>query len=141
MFIGASPGSTGGGIKTTTFSVAFMAAMANIRGKEHVEVMKRNISWPTVNKTYAVIAFSVGILFLFTLALSITENNFKTEEIIFEAFSALGTVGLSMGITSELSEAGKIVITLLMYAGRLGSLTLGIALSRRIKYKNYRHKF
>lgn len=138
MFIGASPGSTGGGIKTTTFSVAFLAALANIRGKEHVEVMKRNISWSTVNKTYAVIAFSMGILFLFTLALSITETSFRTEEIIFEAFSALGTVGLSMGITPDMSEAGKIIITILMYVGRLGTLTLGIALSRKIKYKNYR---
>lgn len=139
MFIGASPGSTGGGIKTTTFAVSFLAAMANIKGKEHVEVMKRNISWDTVNKTYAVIAFTLGVLFIFTFGLSITETGFSMKEIVFEAFSALGTVGLSMGITPDLSEGGKVLVTVLMYVGRLGSLTLGIALSRKIRYKNYRY--
>lgn len=139
MFIGASPGSTGGGIKTTTFIVALKSAIANIRGKEHVEAYKRNISWHAVNKTYAIIAISVSILFLFTFALSISEPEISFVKIIFECFSAMGTVGLSMGITPDLSIAGKVIIILLMYIGRLGTLTLGIALSKKTKYKNYRY--
>lgn len=139
MFIGASPGSTGGGIKTSTFSIAIQAAIANIRGKENVEIYRRTIPWEAVNKTYAIIIISMAILFVFTVALSITEQQFALKAIIFEAFSAFGTVGLSMGITAELSDIGKIIIILLMYIGRLGSLTLGIALSRKVKYKNYKY--
>ncbi|MCF8338963.1 MAG: hypothetical protein K9I74_13385 [Bacteroidales bacterium] len=139
MFVGASPGSTGGGIKTSTFSIAIQAAIANIRGKEHVEIYRRTIPWEAVNKTYAIIIISLCILFGFTVALSITEQQFALEAIIFEAFSAFGTVGLSTGITADLSDIGKTIIIILMYIGRLGSLTLGIALSRKVKYKNYKY--
>jgi potassium uptake TrkH family protein len=139
MFVGASPGSTGGGIKTSTFFIAIQAAVANIRGKENVEIYHRTISWEAVNKTYAIIIISLSLLFGFTFLLTIAEPQFSLKEIIFETFSAFGTVGLSTGITEQLSDAGKIIITILMYIGRLGSLTIGIALSRKIKYKNYKY--
>lgn len=139
MFVGASPGSTGGGIKTSTFSIAIQAAIANIKGKENVEIYRRTIPSDAINKTYAIIIISLSILFVFTVALSITEQQFALKAIIFEAFSAFGTVGLSTGITADLSDIGKTIIILLMYIGRLGSLTLGIALSRKVKYKNYKY--
>ncbi len=139
MFIGASPGSTGGGIKTTTIAVAIKATIDNLRGKEHVELFNRTIPWKSVNKTYAILMISFIVLIVFTTALSITESDFTLDKIVFEAVSAMGTVGLSMGITADLSEAGKILIIILMYIGRLGSLTLGLALSQKVIYKNYRY--
>ncbi len=139
MFIGASPGSTGGGIKTTTFAVAFKAAMANIRGRQHVEFFKRTIQWDLINKTYAVIAMALLFLFLFTLLLSLTNPKFTLQQIVFEQISAMGTVGLSLGITGGLSTAGKLILVLSMFVGRIGSLTMAIILSRKVAAKNYRY--
>ncbi len=139
MFIGASPGSTGGGIKTTTFAVAIKATIDNLRGKEHVELFKRTIPWKSVNKTYGILMISFVVLIIFSIGLSITEPNISLDKITFEAVSAMGTVGLSMGITSQLSLGGKIIIILLMFIGRLGTLTLGLALSQKVIYKNYRY--
>ncbi len=139
MFIGASPGSTGGGIKTTTFAVAFKAAVANIRGRQHVEVFKRNIQWDLVNKTYAVIAMALLFLFIFTLLLAFTHPQFTLQQIMFEQISAMGTVGLSLGITGGLSTAGKLILVVSMFVGRIGSLTMAIVLSRKVASKNYRY--
>lgn len=139
MFIGASPGSTGGGIKTTTFAIALKAAWTNLRGKEHVEMFKRNIRWASVNKTYAIISLSLTFLFVFTILLLITNPGFTFHEILFEQISAMGTVGLSLGITGELSAAGKFILVVSMFIGRIGSLTMGIILSRRVTSKNYRY--
>ncbi len=139
MFIGASPGSTGGGIKTTTFAVALKAAWSNLRGKEHVEFFQRNIPWAYVNKTYAVLFSAFLLLVFFSLALAISEPQFSLKMVLFEVVSAFGTVGLSLGITPDLSPLGKMVVVLAMFVGRIGSLTLGIALTRRILYASYRY--
>ena len=139
MFVGASPGSTGGGIKTTTFAVALKAAWANIRGREHVEVYKRNIRWASVNKTYAIIAVALTFLFFFTILLSYTNPQFSFRQILFEQVSAMGTVGLSMGITSGLSTAGKLILVVSMFVGRIGSLTMVVIFSRRIISGAYRY--
>lgn len=139
MFIGASPGSTGGGIKTTTIAVAFKAAWANIRGREHVEFFKRNISWNYVNKTYAVLFSAFAFIILFSFILVLAEPNFSLKELFFELVSAFGTVGLSMGITSELSVTGKLIIITSMFVGRIGFLTLGLALTRKVMYTKYRY--
>ncbi|MFO8000406.1 MAG: potassium transporter TrkG [Marinilabilia sp.] len=139
MFIGASPGSTGGGIKTTTFAVALKATWANLRGKEHVEVFKRNIRWVSVNKTYAIIVLALTFLFLFSTLLSLTNPGFSLKEILFEQVSAMGTVGLSLGITGDLSTAGKMIVVISMFIGRIGSLTMLIIFSRATVSKNYRY--
>jgi potassium uptake TrkH family protein len=139
MFIGASPGSTGGGIKTTTFAVALQAASSNLRGKEHVEFFKRNIPWAYVNKTYAVLFSAFLLLVVFSLALAISEPHYSLKSIVFEVVSAFGTVGLSLGITPDLSPLGKMIVVMAMFVGRIGSLTLGIALTRRVLYTRYRY--
>ncbi|TCO06062.1 TrkH family potassium uptake protein [Natronoflexus pectinivorans] len=139
MFIGASPGSTGGGVKTTTFAVALKAAWANLRGKEHVEFFNRNISWVYVNKTYAVLFSAVSLIVLFTFLLLIAEPDFNFKVIFFELISAFGTVGLSLGITPELGSTGKTILVFAMFVGRIGSLTLGLALTRRVIYTKYRY--
>lgn len=139
MFVGASPGSTGGGIKTTTFAVALKAAWANIRGREHVEVFKRNIRWSSVNKAYAIIAVAVFFLFFSAMLLSFTNPQFSLREILFEQVSAMGTVGLSMGITGELSTAGKLILVVSMFVGRIGSLTMVVIFSRRIISGAYKY--
>ncbi|WP_462317941.1 TrkH family potassium uptake protein [Marinilabilia sp.] len=139
MFVGASPGSTGGGIKTTTFAVALKAAWANIKGKEHVEIYRRNIRWASVNKTYAIIAMALSFLFVFSILLMVTNPQFSLKEILFEQVSAMGTVGLSLGITGDLSQLGKIILVVSMFVGRIGTLTMGIIFSRRVIAKNYRY--
>lgn len=139
MFIGANPGSTGGGIKTTTFAVALKATWANLRGKEHVEAFKRNIQWASVNKTYAIIILALSFIFVFSVLLSVTNPGFSFREVLFEQISAMGTVGLSMGITGELSTAGKMIIVVSMFVGRIGSLTMAILFSRKTISKNYRY--
>ena len=139
MFIGASPGSTGGGIKTTTFAVALKAAWTNLRGRDHVEFFKRNISWVHVNKTYAILVIAFSILVFLILLMVTIEPLFPIEAVIFEVVSAFGTVGLSMGITPELSSPGKFILIMAMFIGRIGSLTLGLAITRKVIYTKYRY--
>lgn len=139
MFIGASPGSTGGGIKTTTFSVIIRSAISTIKGKRNVEIAKHTISSDTINKAYSIALFSLSLIFISTFFLSITEPNQEFLNLLFEEISAFGTVGLSTGITSSLSQSGKLIIILTMYIGRIGTLTLALALTKRILYTKYRY--
>ncbi len=128
MFIGASPTSTGGGIKTTTFAVAVMYTWAIIRGKTDVVIFERHISEKTAGKAFAVIVISGGIVVLGCLFLCVTEEQ-SFIHLLFETTSAFATVGLSCGITGQLSDAGKIVLSFIMFAGRVGPLTLALALA------------
>lgn len=139
MFIGASPGSTGGGIKTTTFSVIIRSAISTIKGKRNVEIAKHTISSDTINKAYSIALFSLSLIFISTFFLSITEPNQEFLKLLFEEISAFGTVGLSTGITSSLSQSGKLIIILTMYIGRIGTLTLALALTKRVLYTKYRY--
>ena len=129
MFIGASPGSTGGGIKTNALVFVFIAVVAMFRGHKDVNIFKRKVSENIIKKVMALVAASIAFLTLMTFLLLLFEP-FTFEKIIFEAISAFGTVGLSMGITSRLSDAGQIIIVLLMYIGRVGPLTLMFAISQ-----------
>ncbi|MCD9023980.1 TrkH family potassium uptake protein [Cohnella silvisoli] len=138
MFIGASPGSTGGGIKTTTFAVLVGAVLAMIRGKEDVVLFRLRLAQERVYKAVTVTLFCIGIVMLGTMLLATTEDAaFLT--ILFEATSAFGTVGLSMGLTGELSFTGKLTIIFLMFIGRLGPLTLTYALGPKPGRMLYRH--
>jgi trk system potassium uptake protein len=139
MFIGASPGSTGGGIKTTTFSVIIRSAISTIKGRKNVEIVKHTISSDTISKAYSIALFSISLIFISTFFLSITEPDKSFISLLFEEISAFGTVGLSTGITSSLSYAGKFIIILTMYIGRIGTLTLALAITKRIVYSKYRY--
>lgn len=139
MFIGASPGSTGGGIKTTTFSVILRSAISTIKGRKDVEIVKHTISRDTISRAYSIALFSISLIFISTFMLSITEPDKSFLSLLFEEISAFGTVGLSTGITSSLSYAGKTIIILTMYIGRIGTLTLALAITKRIVYTKYRY--
>lgn len=132
MAIGASPGGTGGGIKTTTVAVLFAAMRQQIRGERHAYFWDRRIPEALLQKAIA-LSFCFLVFFgLSSFVLMLTESQ-GFQEILFETMSALGTVGLSLGITGQLSTPGKLIVTLLMLAGRLGPLTLmlGLRISRQ----------
>lgn len=128
MFIGASPGSTGGGIKTTTFAILFQSLRATLRGRRNVKVFDRNINNATVVKATAISILSVLLTSCFIFVLMKVEKNQTFLTITYEAISAFGTVGLTLGITSYLTPLGKFLIALLMFIGRVGPLTLILAL-------------
>jgi trk system potassium uptake protein TrkH len=134
MFIGASPGSTGGGIKTTTFGLLTATVWSQGKGKEDVELLGRRIPAEQVHKALAVSLLSAALVVTVSLLLALTETaDFLT--LLFETMSAFGTVGLSMGITPKLTAVGRIFIIGTMYAGRLGPLTLVVALVQHRKPK------
>ena len=135
MFIGASPGSTGGGIKTTTFGLLAAAVWSQSRGREDTEVLGRRIPNEQVNKALAVTLMSGCLVTVVTLLLTLTDSaDFLT--LLFETVSAFGTVGLSMGVTPTLTSLGRILIIVTMFAGRVGPLTAMIALAQSTPPKN-----
>jgi trk system potassium uptake protein TrkH len=136
MFIGASPGSTGGGIKTTTIGVLLALCCAGLKGSDHVFAFKRAIPAATVDRAFSVSALSVvivivGMALLLLLegsGLPFTSDRSQFLELLFETISAFGTVGLSMGVTPGLSAWGKLTLVLVMFTGRLGPLVLVTAI-------------
>jgi trk system potassium uptake protein TrkH len=141
MFIGGSPGSTAGGIKTVTLAVVIMTAFAALRKRQEVEMFKRSVRIVVVGRAITITLLFVAVLFVSGLALCITENDngFAMSDIMFEAASALGTVGLTTGITPSLTTAGKLIIIVVMLVGRLGPLTLLAALTFDIKPARYNY--
>jgi potassium uptake TrkH family protein len=139
MFIGASPGSTGGGIKTSTFTLIIFSAINTIRGQKRIEIGKRTISPELLHKAFSIFLFSASAIFLAIFILSITDGEKGIMPITFEAVSAFSTVGLSTGITADLSFVGKLVIMICMFVGRIGTLTLAFALSSKMKSHNYEY--
>lgn len=140
MWVGASPISTGGGVKTTTFGVAFLVITSILRGKDRIEIFRRKIANSTVRTAFAVIMLSLIFIFIGSFLLMIfEEKNPQTNlvNIIFETVSAFCTCGLSMGITDSLSTSSKLVLTFLMYVGRVGALTLVAAFFTPVKSLNY----
>lgn len=139
MFIGAGSGSTAGGIKITTFAVLAATLWAQIRGKEDVVLFRRRIVIETILKALTVAMCGMVIVVFVTIFLSITEQKHSFMMYLFEATSAFGTVGLSMGLTPELTPAGRILIILTMFAGRLGPLTIAFAITKRRKPEAFHH--
>ncbi|WP_416296822.1 TrkH family potassium uptake protein [Paenibacillus illinoisensis] len=133
MFIGASSGGTGGGIKINTFVVLVLATIQTFRGGGQIHAFERKIAEETVMRALAVVmsslAFVLGISILLSISEGILEKHFL--DVLFEATSAFSTTGLSMGLTSELSTPGKIIVIFTMFAGRLGPLTLAFALAQK----------
>lgn len=130
MFVGASPSSMGGGVKTSTAAILFISLVGSVTGKRDPLAFGRQIPQQTVYKAFTIVTISVMLISLVTLTLSFTETA-PIFSLLFEVTSAFGTVGLSTGITPKLSDIGKVLITLTMFAGRVGTLTLLMALALR----------
>ncbi|MEW8956425.1 TrkH family potassium uptake protein [Clostridium sp.] len=139
MFIGGSPGSTGGGIKTATVGVLIMTVVSVIKGREDTQMFKRRISKDLVYRAFTVTALGGAIVVIVTMILSVTEAGASLEYLLYEATSAFATVGLTLGITTKLSTIGKIVIALTMYLGRVGPMTVVLALTTRKKNKSIKY--
>ncbi|CEP68797.1 Cation transporter [Moorella glycerini] len=138
MFIGASPGSTGGGIKTTTFAAIAVAVWTIIRGNIDIEAFGRRLPRGTVLKALAIAAVSLLLVVTVTGILLITEQA-DLQMVLFEVTSAFGTVGLSMGLTPKLTATGKLLITATMFTGRVGPLTLAFAIAQRLGRQGIKH--
>ncbi len=139
MWIGASPGSTGGGIKTTTFALAFNTVWNTVRGRERIKIGNREVSNSTIRRVLTIIFLSVVIIGAGFLCLLVSEPEKDPAYLLFECFSAFGTVGLSIADSSTFTTAGKVIDIFLMFIGRVGPLTLltGFFLSSRKIYSQY----
>ena len=137
MFIGASPGSTGGGIKTTTFFV-LMRKAHSIVSNRHCEAFGRTIPASTVTKAFMVFTMAASVIVGMVFVICMLEPDLTFQQIAFEVVSAYGTTGLSTGITPDLSAASKVLLSLTMYTGRLGALTLAtVWMSREVPACRY----
>lgn len=137
MWIGASPGSTGGGVKVTTVAIALLNILSLARGKDSIDIFKRKIIPESVNKAFAIILLSgvtIGISFVL---LNLSDPGKGMKELLFETVSAYTTCGLSLGVTPSLSPASKIIIIFTMFVGRVGTLTLLVAFIKNMRNRNY----
>ena len=146
MFVGAAPGSCGGGIKVTTALTLILHGASRFRGNEHVRLFNRTIPERCIGKAIGVVLLSMLVIFMATMLLLATElgdvSHIETRgaflEILFEAVSAFGTVGLSTGLTGTLSSAGKLIVVVVMFMGRLGPLVIALGIQkqkiRRVQY-------
>ena len=134
MFVGASPNSTGGGIKTTTVFIIIAALISFIRGKE-TEAFRRKISRNVVEKAIMLVILAAISISVSITLLALTEKSLSLTQIVFEVFSAFATVGLSLGITPTLSVLGRIVIIITMFVGRVGLLSIVNILNTRGDYE------
>ncbi len=131
IFVGASPGSTGGGIKTSTAGAVFAFLKSKLLARETVNVSFRTIPFTLIIKAFTVITLAMCVICASVFVLLITQPGVNMKEVFFEVFSAFGTVGLSLGLTPRLNGIGKIVIVMTMYIGRIGPLTFLYAFSRK----------
>jgi trk system potassium uptake protein TrkH len=132
MFIGASPGGTGGGIKTTTATVLLSILPAIARGRQHVVMFGRSLPLEIVYRSAAITVVSCSTVFIATTILLVTQaDDLRFDQLLFEVVSALGTVGLSLDATPRLDTFGKAVIAVVMFLGRIGPLTLALLLARQ----------
>jgi len=145
MFIGASPGSCGGGVKVTSFSIIILLGVQRFAGYKHPQIFKRQISEESISKAISLILISLFIIVISVIMLmqfEIGEVSHNASrglflEMLFETVSAFGTVGLSTGVTSGLSIAGKLLICVVMFVGRLGPLVIAVAVSRQERERHY----
>lgn len=139
MFVGGAAGSTAGGIKVNTFGMLIATIWSSIRGKEHAGVFEKEFMSQQINRALTLVALAIGLLSVVVFILTITDEKFGFLNILFETVSAFGTVGLSTGITPELSLAGRLLITATMFIGRLGPLLLVLSLAQRQQPSTYRY--
>ena len=134
MFIGGSSASTAGGIKITTFFVIVAGIFSVFRGRQDIELGKKRLSHNLLHQALAIFVSCLAIVLAATIAIcAIEEHNAAAtlHAVLFETFSAMGTVGLSLGLTPTLAAASRIILMLLMYAGRVGILTIALAVAER----------
>ena len=139
MWIGASPASTGGGIKTSTFAIAILNSLSLAKGKTRIEIYRREIADISVRRAFAIIFLSLIVIGAGTISIAMLHPELDFLDIAFECFSAYSTVGLSLGITAKLSTAAKLILTAIMFIGRVSVLTFIIAVFKKIKHNNYRY--
>jgi trk system potassium uptake protein len=139
MWIGASPASTGGGIKTSTFAIATLNFISLAKGKTRIEIFRREIADISVRRAFAIISLSLVVIGMAVFCIASFDSKMDLKEIAFECFSAYSTVGLSLGITSELSDLSKLVIIGVMFVGRVSMLSILIALIPKVKHKDYHY--
>jgi Trk-type K+ transport system membrane component len=137
MFIGASPSSVGGGIRTTTFAIAVLFLINFARGREVIHIFNRQIKLIDVFRSFAVILLAGLMVIIALLILLITEPNVPIIALLFEITSAFGTCGMSLGITSDLSTIGKLIIMVLMFIGRVGLISFLFTLGGKTKKPHY----
>jgi len=139
MWVGASPASTGGGIKTSTLALAVLNLVNLVKGKTRIEVFKREIAQASVNRAFAIIVLSILVICIAIFSISIFDREKGMLNITFECVSAFGTVGLSRGITPDLSTSSKLVLIITMFIGRVSMLTVMIAIFKRVAFSNYHY--
>lgn len=140
MFIGGSPGSTAGGIKTTTFGLIILTVICVVKGRDDTESFGRRFNKELVYKAFTLFAIAIAIVLIATFILVVAEKGESFIDLLYEATSAFGTAGISTGVTQRLDIIGKIVIIICMYIGRVGPLTIIFALTKRKKKKiNYKY--
>jgi len=139
MWIGASPASTGGGIKTSTFAVAVLNVISIVKGRSHIEMNYREIPYDSVRRAFAIISLSVFVIGAGIILLSWLEPEKDLLMLSFEAISAYSTVGLSLGVTGQLSTGGKVVLIILMFVGRVGTINLLTGMLKRLQHIRYRY--
>ena len=139
MFIGGSPGSTAGGVKTTTFACLLLTTISVVKGEEDVNCLKRRLPFETIKRAVSIFLIGLAIVFSTAIILTITDSSIKFINLLFESTSAFGTVGLTIGVTEKLSTLGRLIITLTMYIGRVGPLTMAYAFARKNKKRDYRN--
>lgn len=139
MWIGASPASTGGGIKTSTFAIATLNILSLAKGKQRIEVFRREIADISVKRAFATIALSLIVIGSGIVLITVFDPEKGLLNIAFESFSAYSTVGLSLGITGNLSTASKLIVIGIMFVGRVSMLSIIVAIFKKIKHKNYRY--
>jgi trk system potassium uptake protein TrkH len=139
MWIGASPQSTGGGIKTSTFAIAILNVISLAKGKTRIEIFRREIADISVRRAFATISLSFIVIGIAITTVAVFDPEKNLTAIAFECFSAYSTVGLSLGITSDLSSISKVIIIVVMFVGRISMLSLVIAVFIKAKHKNYQY--
>lgn len=137
MLIGGSPGSTAGGIKTTTFAVAVINTLSLAKGKDRVEIYRREITVGSIRRALSVFALALLFIGASVFLIVMMQPELELMAVIFECISAFSTVGLSLGITPYLSDGVKFILIMLMFIGRVGTLTLIVALFKKVKTLNY----
>jgi len=131
MFIGGSPGSTAGGIKTSTFGLVLLSIITVIKGEEDTVILRKKVARDATMRAFTILGIATVIVIVMTMILCITESQSDFLVILFEVVSAFGTVGLTMGLTTKLTLIGKLALTFTMFMGRIGVLTFVIAISNR----------
>ena len=139
MFIGGSPGSTAGGLKTVTLSIIVLTIISVIKGREDTEVFGRRFSKKIVYKAFTIAFIGISLVIGVTMILSCTESNASFMQLLYEVVSGLGTVGLTLDLTPKLTIIGKILIMIMMYLGRVGILTVMFALTRKNDKRSYKY--